>query len=61
VNSRHEYSTTLLKMAHLWGRGLCDLQLLRQALAGRIARLPRRRGQTSLQASRWILHKGNVR
>jgi hypothetical protein len=48
INSRHEYSTTLLKTAYLWGRGLGDLQLLRHALAGRIARLPRRRGQTSL-------------
>jgi hypothetical protein len=48
VNSRHEYSTTLLKMAYLWRCGLGDLQILRHALAGRIARLPRRRGQASL-------------
>jgi hypothetical protein len=48
INSRHEYSTTLLRKAYLRGRGLGDLQLLRHALGGRIARLPRRRGQTSL-------------
>jgi hypothetical protein len=48
ANLSHEYPTTLLKMAHLWGRALGDLQLLRHALAGRIARLPRWRGQTSL-------------
>jgi hypothetical protein len=48
ANLSHEYSTTLLKMAHLWGRGLGDLQLLRHVLAGRVAWLPRRRGQTSL-------------
>jgi hypothetical protein len=51
VNSRQKYSTTLLKTAHLRGRGLGDLQLLRHALAGRIARLPRRRGHTSLQVA----------
>jgi hypothetical protein len=48
MNSRHQNSTTLLKTAYLLGRGLCDLQLLGHALAGRIARPPWRRGQTSL-------------
>jgi hypothetical protein len=61
TNSRHKYSTTLLKTAYLWGRGLSDLQFIRHALAGRIARLPRRRGQTSLQASRLILDKRDMR
>jgi hypothetical protein len=61
VNSRHEYSTTLLKTAYLLGRGLSDLQFLHHALAGRIARPPRRRGQTSLQASRLILNERDMR
>jgi hypothetical protein len=48
IRSRHEYSTTLVKTAYLLGCGLSDLQLLGHALAGHIARLPRRRGQASL-------------
>jgi hypothetical protein len=48
TTSRHEYSTTLFKMAYLSGCGLRDLQLLGYALAGHIAQLPWRRGQTSL-------------
>jgi hypothetical protein len=48
MNSRHQYSTTFFKMAYLSGCGLRDLQLLGYALAGHIARLPWRRGQTSL-------------
>jgi hypothetical protein len=59
--SRHKYSTTLLKTAYLLGRGLRDLQLLGHALAGHVAQLPWRRGQTSLQASRRILNERNVR
>jgi hypothetical protein len=47
--------------AYLLGRGLRDLQLLRHALAGGVARPPRRRCQTSLQASRRILGKRDVR
>jgi hypothetical protein len=35
-------------MAYLLGCGLSDLQLLGHVLAGHIARLPWRRGQTSL-------------
>jgi hypothetical protein len=61
VNSRHQYSTRLLKTAYLLGCGLSDLQFLRHALAGRIAQPPRRRGQTSLQASRLILNEKNMR
>jgi hypothetical protein len=48
TNSRHQYSTTLLKMTYLLGCGLRDLQLLGHAFSGRIARPPWRRGQTSL-------------
>jgi hypothetical protein len=48
INLRHEYSATLVKTAYLLRCGLCDLQFLRHALAGRVARPPRRRGQTSL-------------
>jgi hypothetical protein len=48
TNSRHQYSTTLFKMAYLSGSGLRDLQFLGHALAGHIARLPWRRGQTGL-------------
>jgi hypothetical protein len=59
--SRHRNSTTLLKMVYLMGRGLRDLQLHGHALAGRIARPPRRRGQTSLQASRLILKERDVK
>jgi hypothetical protein len=59
--SRHKYSTTLFKTTYLLGRGLRDLQLLRHALPGHVARLPWRRGQTSLQASRRILNEMNVR
>jgi hypothetical protein len=61
ATSRHKYLTTLVKTAYLLGRGLCDLQLLDHALAGHIARLPWRRGQTSLQASRRIPNERNVR
>jgi hypothetical protein len=59
--SRHRDSTTLLKTAYLLRRGLRDLQLFGHALAGRIARPPRRRGQTSLQASWLILNERDVR
>jgi hypothetical protein len=48
MNSRHQYSTTLLKTTYLLGRGLCDLQLLGHTLPGDIAWLPRWRGHTSL-------------
>jgi hypothetical protein len=48
TRSRHGYSTTLVKTTYLLGRGLSDLQLLVHTLAGHIARLPWRRGQTSL-------------
>jgi hypothetical protein len=61
INSRHEYSITSVKTAYLLECGLRDLQLLRHALAGRVAWLPRRRGQTSLQASRLILDKRDMR
>jgi hypothetical protein len=44
TTSGHKYSTTLFKTAYLLGRGLRDLQLLRHALAGHIARLPWWRG-----------------
>jgi hypothetical protein len=57
TTSRHKYSTTLFKMAYLLGRGLRDLQLLGHALAGHVARLPWRRGQASLQATRPILNE----
>jgi hypothetical protein len=59
--SRHRNLTTLLKMVYLLGRGFRDLQLLGHALAGRIAQPPRRRRQTSLQASRLILNERDVR
>jgi hypothetical protein len=61
INSRHEYSATLVKMAYLLRCGLSDLQFLGHTLAGRIARPPWRCGQTSLQASRLILNKRDVR
>jgi hypothetical protein len=61
VNSGHQYSTALPKTAYLLGRGLCYLQFLRHALVGHIAWPPRRRGQTSLQATRLILNERNVR
>jgi hypothetical protein len=61
TTSRHKYSTTLFKTGYLLGRGLRDLQLLGHALAGHVVRLPWRRGQTSLQASRRILNERNVR
>jgi hypothetical protein len=61
VNSRHQYSTTLLKTAYLLGRGLCDFQSLGHTLPDHIAWPPRRRGQTSLQASRLILNERDVR
>jgi hypothetical protein len=48
-------------MAYLLGRGLRDLQLLRHAFAGRIARPSWRRGKTSLQASRRILNERYMR
>jgi hypothetical protein len=40
TTSRHKYSTTPLKEAYLFGRGLRDLKLLGHALAGHVARLP---------------------
>jgi hypothetical protein len=61
INSRHEYSITSVKTAYLLGFGLSDLQLLLHVLAGRIARSPRRCGQTSLQASRLILNERDMR
>jgi hypothetical protein len=48
TRSRYEYSTTLVKTSYLLGCGLSDLQLLGHTFAGHIARLPWRRGQTSL-------------
>jgi hypothetical protein len=51
VDSKHEYSTTLLKMAYLWGSGLRDFQLLPHALAERIVRLP---GGAARLASRLV-------
>jgi hypothetical protein len=56
-----DYSTTLLKTTYLLRRGLRDLQLLCHPLAGGVVRLPWRRSQTSLQASRRILHEGYMR
>jgi hypothetical protein len=41
-------------------RSLGDFQLFGNALACHVARPPRRRRQTSLQASRWILDEGHV-
>jgi hypothetical protein len=61
MNSRHRNLTTLLKTTYLLRRDLRDLQLLGHAFAGRIARPPRRRGQTSLQASRLILNERYMR
>jgi hypothetical protein len=61
MNSIDGYSTTLLKTIYLLRRDLRDLQLLRYPLEGGVARLPWRRSQTSLQASRRILHEGYVR
>jgi hypothetical protein len=45
---------------YLLGCRLCHLQLLGDTFARHIARLPRRRRETSLQASRWILDKGGI-
>jgi hypothetical protein len=45
---------------HLVGRGLSHLQLLGDTLPCHIARLPRRCGETSLQASRWIIYEGDM-
>jgi hypothetical protein len=42
------------------GRRLCHIQLLGNTFARHIARLPQRRRETSLQASRWILDKGDI-
>jgi hypothetical protein len=42
------------------GCGLRDLKLLGHALAGHVARLPWRRGQTSLQACWRILDERDV-
>jgi hypothetical protein len=50
----------LLKKAYLLRCGLRDLQFLGHALAGHVARLPWRRGQTSLKASRLILNERNM-
>jgi hypothetical protein len=61
TTSRLKCSTTLFKTVYLLGRGLHDLKLLGHALAGHVARPPWRRGQTSLQASRWILNERNMR
>jgi hypothetical protein len=51
------YST---RGTHLLGRSLRHLQLLGDTFARHIARLPRRRRETSFQASRWILNEGNI-
>jgi hypothetical protein len=61
TTSRHKYSTTLLKEAHLLRCGLRDLQLLGHALAGHVARPPWQHGQTSLQASWQILNERDMR
>jgi hypothetical protein len=45
---------------HLLGRRLCHLQLFGNTFARHIARHPRRRRETSLQASRWIFDKGDI-
>jgi hypothetical protein len=42
------------------GRGLRDLKLFGHELAGHVARLLWRHGQTSLQASWWILNERDV-
>jgi hypothetical protein len=52
-----DYST---RGAHLLRRSLGHLQLLGNSFARHIARPPRRRRETSLQASRWILDKGDM-
>jgi hypothetical protein len=55
------YSTTLVKTSYLLRCGLRDLHLLHHPLAGGVARLPWRRSQASLQASRRVLHKRHMR
>jgi hypothetical protein len=50
----------LIRGTHLLGSGCCHLQLLGDVLSCHIARLSRRRRETSLQASRRIFNKGNV-
>jgi hypothetical protein len=52
-----DYST---RGAYLLRRSLGDLQLLGDTFASHIERPPRRRGETSLQASRWIVDKGDI-
>jgi hypothetical protein len=61
TTSRHKYSTTLFKEAYLLGCGLRDLKFLGHALAGHVARLLRRRRQTSLLASGRILNERDLR
>jgi hypothetical protein len=52
-----DYST---RGAYLLIRSLGDLQLLGDTFARHIARPPWRRRETSLQASRWIVDKGDI-
>jgi hypothetical protein len=52
-----DYST---RGAYLLRRSLGDFQLLGDTLARHIVQPPRWRRETSLQASRWIVDKGNV-
>jgi hypothetical protein len=52
-----DYST---RGTYLLGRRLCHLQLFGNTFARHIARLPRRRRETSLHASRWLLDKGDI-
>jgi hypothetical protein len=52
-----DYST---RGTHLLGRRFYHLQLLGDTFARHIVRLPQRRWETSLQASRWIFDKGDI-
>jgi hypothetical protein len=64
VVSIHNIETQVLDYpshgVYLLGCGLRDLKLLGHALAGHVARLPWRRGQTSLQACWRILDERDV-
>jgi hypothetical protein len=52
-----DYST---RGAYLLRRSLGNLQILGDTFARHIARPPQRRRETSLQASLWIVDKGNI-
>jgi hypothetical protein len=52
-----DYST---QGTDLLGHRFCHLQLLGDTFARHIARPPRWRRETSLQASRWIVDKGDI-